>query len=298
MIFYFSTYILFPIAFVRVLAYTDDLIDITFGQRDSAFLIRDNQSLKYDSSIRFASASNLDRYEIDASLGFLHSSLTVLGDKLIKNSKFHVTVHSFDTEISEETKTLHFLCHASYYGKFSELGFESGNMCCIISINVSYFKELTSCVLVIDHLSENWICHASIQLPQALWKQNQSPEVTLAYTSSDFISNSYNKQQHDNHDNFKFCHLSLNHAKLSFVSIPSVSIAHTVPDAIRELGRSLLLQIPRRELKTNEEFLVTVRLKRFDDVSDFTLRYVKFRKPVFDVSVSFSRHVYAITYYT
>ncbi|CAH8570327.1 unnamed protein product [Schistosoma rodhaini] len=291
MIFYFSTYILFPIAFVR--AYTDDLIDITFGQRDSAFLIRDNQSLKYDSSIRFASASNLDRYEIDASLGFLHSSLTVLGDKLIKNSKFHVTVHSFDTEISEETKTLHFLCHASYYGKFSELGFESGNMCCIISINVSYFKELTSCVLVIDHLSENWICHASIQLPQALWKQNQSPEVTLAYTSSDFISNSYNKQQHDNHDNFKFCHLSLNHAKLSFVSIPSVSIAHTVPDAIRELGRSLLLQIPRRELKTNEEFLVTVRLKRFDDVSDFTLRceipsntYVEFVRVIWPAGVN------------
>ncbi|CAH8565419.1 unnamed protein product [Schistosoma haematobium] len=292
MILYFSTYILFPIVFVR--AYTDDLIDITFGQRDSTFLISDNQSLKYNSSTFFASASNLDRYEIDASIGFLHSSLTVLGDKLIKNSKFHVTVHSFDMEISEETKTLHFLCHAVYYGKVSELSFESSSMCCIISINASYFNELTSCVLVIDRVSENWICHASIQLPQALWKQNQSPEVTLAYASSGFISNPDNvKQQHDNHDNFKRCHLSLNHVKLSFVSIPSVNIAHTVPDAIRELGRSLLLQIPRRELKTNEEFLVTVRLKRFDDVSDFTLRceipsntYVEFVRVIWPAGVN------------
>ncbi|KAH8876406.1 Transmembrane protein 132E [Schistosoma japonicum] len=254
--------------------YTDDLVDITFRQRDSAFFISENQSLKYDSSTLFATASNSDRYEIDASLGLLRNSLTFLGDRLIRNSKLHVTVHTFDTEISEETKTLHVLCHASYYDKVNELKSESKSLCCVISVNASYFNELTSCVIVIDHLNKHWICHASMRLPPALWRQKQSPEVTLSYMFTEFASFSDNIKLHDVvHDNFKRCHLSLSDKKSPFTPLPSVSIAYLIPDATRDLGRSLLLQIPRRELKINENFFVTVRLKSFDDVSDFTLRY-------------------------
>ncbi|KAF5405349.1 hypothetical protein PHET_01131 [Paragonimus heterotremus] len=68
------------------------------------------------------------------------------------------------------------------------------------------------------------------------------------------------------------CDLPKDTSDLIFTPLPPATIARTVPDAIREIGKSLLLQIPRRELQTDEEFSVSVRLKRGDDVSEFTLR--------------------------
>ncbi|CAH8559723.1 unnamed protein product [Heterobilharzia americana] len=291
MIIHFSTYLYFVLCSVK--AYTDELVDITFGRRDSAFLISDNRSTKHELPVYFASASNSDRYEIKASIGLLHSSLTILGEKLLENSKLHVTVHTFDSEVSEETKTLHFLCHASYSEDINGLEFEPSSICCVISVNATYFNELTSCMLVIDSKQKIWICRASIKLPPALWKQKRSPEVILSFTSSGLYSFSDAiKRQDVSSDSLHHCHLTVSNLKPSFTPIPSVSIAHLVPDAFRDLGRSLLLQIPRRELKTNEDFFVTVRLKRFDDVSDFTLRceipsntYVEFIQVIWPAGV-------------
>ncbi|CAH8534236.1 unnamed protein product [Heterobilharzia americana] len=291
MIIHFSTYLYFVLCSVK--AYTDELVDITFGRRDSAFLISDNRSTKHELPVYFASASNSDRYEIKASIGLLHSSLTILGEKLLENSKLHVTVHTFDSEVSEETKTLHFLCHASYSEDINDLEFEPSSICCVISVNATYFNELTSCMLVIDPKQKIWICRASIKLPPALWKQKRSPEVILSFTSSGLYSFSDAiKRQDVSSDSLHHCHLTVSNLKPSFTPIPSVSIAHLVPDAFRDLGRSLLLQIPRRELKTNEDFFVTVRLKRFDDVSDFTLRceipsntYVEFIQVIWPAGV-------------
>ncbi|CAH8851328.1 unnamed protein product [Trichobilharzia szidati] len=156
-----------------------------------------------------------------------------------------------------------------------------------------YLHSLLCFVRVIDHKKENWICRASIKLPPALWKQKKSPELTLAYTASGLFSLSDDaKRQDASLDSSQLCHLSFNKLKTSFIPIPPVNIAHSVPDAIRDLGRSLLLQIPRRELKTNEDFFVTVRLKHFDDVSDFTLRceipsntYVEFVQVIWPAGV-------------
>ena len=266
-----------------VLNYTDELIDLSFHQRGSAFIINDKPSNSPDLPINFASASNNDRYLLNSRLGLLHKSSTIWGSRVLEKSHLHITVHTFDSEISEETKSVYFLCHAHHDGSSSKrgmnteseyrFGYPIQSVCCIIYVNASYFSDFTSCVLKIDSTNNTHICHASLNLPPSLWKQKKSPEISLSYTYT-YTDGSEKSRKESSHKTTHFCHLSDDLPNIGFISLPSINIAHSVSDAIREIGRSLLLQIPRRELKTNEEFYVPVRLKRHGDVSDFTLRWV------------------------
>lgn len=240
--------------------YVPDLVNVIFEPRNSVFKLVSNNSIENVNSIYFATASNTDIYSLQTKLGNLRKSLSFSGDKEVSMTSLHASVHLFNTEVDEKSKSIHFVCHVTLPVV------RSSPTCCVISLNTTFSHEFTSCILEKINDESVSLCHAQARLPAALWKQKNTPIISLSYTV--FKVNPFVYRNNKENE----CHISNSVHPPIFHSLPSATVVHLVPDAIRELGRSLLLQIPRRELRSNEEFVVPVRLKRGDDVSDFTLR--------------------------
>ncbi|KAG5444932.1 hypothetical protein CSKR_203109, partial [Clonorchis sinensis] len=241
-----------------------NVLDYSVYPLGSGFLLTRPNSEADEKKIFLATASNTDGYELTARIGPLARQAYFSGNRDLSEDPIQVLVHVVNQEVEEDTKTMNFLCHASSLQKSFRVPTPI-RICCVISVNTTFSHEFTSCILELTHVQGYVVCHAFIKLPAVLWKQKTAPSVTVSYTTV--------RINHvDNHNN--------NHSQCStqvsfsdgFITLPAATVVRSVPDAIREIGRSLLLQVPRRELRINEEFAVSVRLKRGDDVSDFTLR--------------------------
>ncbi|TGZ65923.1 hypothetical protein CRM22_005623 [Opisthorchis felineus] len=241
-----------------------NLLDYSVYPLGSGFLLTRPNSEADEKKVFLATASNTDGYEVTARIGPLARQAYFSGNRDLSEDPIQVLVHVVNQEVEEDTKTMNFLCHASSLQKSFRVPTPI-RICCVISVNTTFSHEFTSCILELTYAQESVVCHAFIKLPAVLWKQKTAPSVTVSYTTL--------RISHvDNHNN--------NHSQCSaqvsfsdgFIKLPTATVVRSVPDAIREIGRSLLLQVPRRELRINEEFAVSVRLKRGDDVSDFTLR--------------------------
>ncbi|TPP58735.1 hypothetical protein FGIG_06631 [Fasciola gigantica] len=251
---------------LNVEGYIRDLADVIFEPLNSAFILDSNSSVENKDTVYFATASNVDTYSLRSYLGIFQKRLSFTGDKEVSDSTLHASVHLFNTEVDEKSKSIHFVCHVIFPITHKSTQSPPSSTCCVISLNTTFSHEFTSCVLGgVDEKSVS-VCHAQARLPVVLWKQKNSPVIALSYTVFKVKPVVYRK----NKDNE--CYITNSVQPPVFHLLPTATVVRSVPDAIRELGRSLLLQIPRRELRTNEEFMVPVRLKRGDEVSDFTLR--------------------------
>ncbi|CAL8076473.1 unnamed protein product [Calicophoron daubneyi] len=265
-------FLLYPaIVFAEALllhASANDLIDFSFHPTGSAFFSGQEFGEHGKETTFFTTSSNVDRYRVGIDLGNLHDEFTFTGNTKLDDNPLHISVHMFNEEVDEQSKTLHFICHAvvnaKEYLRYKQQRGSFSSVCCVLSANTSFSHELASCTINTESYHETLICHSQLRLPSALWKQKNASPVLLSYAvfPSQTTENKISEYR-------ERCHVSTHEI---FRPLPSVSVARSVPDAIREIGRSLLIQIPLRELKTNEEFVVPIRLKRGDEVSDFTLR--------------------------
>ncbi|KAF6778670.1 hypothetical protein AHF37_02001 [Paragonimus kellicotti] len=255
--------------------YIHNLIELRIKPSGGGFLLDQVSSSGNGREVLFSTASNADKYEVTAALGLIEKSIQFTGSSAIDRSPYSISVHTLNVEVEEKSKTIYFLCHASLNNNNNAVpsgSSLSSRMCCFVTINTTFSQEHTSCVLDFTNFRESTTCSSSVKLPSVLWKQRSGSSIAISYTT---FSSYYNEQTIPS-NNHSFpnarCDLPRDTSDLTFTPLPPATIARSVPDAIREIGKSLLLQIPRRELQTDEEFSISVRLKRGDDVSEFTLR--------------------------
>ncbi|KAA3679562.1 uncharacterized protein DEA37_0004592 [Paragonimus westermani] len=261
--------------FLYLSAYIHDLVELRIKPSGGGFLLDQASSSGNGTDVLFSTASNTDKYKVTAALGSIAKSIHFTGSRAIDRSPFSISVHTLNVEVEEKSKTIYFLCHASLNSNndiVSPGSSSASYVCCFVTINTTFSQEHTSCVLDFTNFRESTTCSSSAKLPSVLWRQRSGSSIAISYTTFSIFTNEQTRPTTSHLFPNAKCDLPRDTSDVTFTPLPSATIGRSVPDAIREIGKSLLLQIPRRELQTDEEFSVSVRLKRGDDVSEFTLR--------------------------
>lgn len=257
-------------------AQLEDLIDVSFDPIGSAFILPNERNMEVGMGIKFSTASEIDKYDLRVSVGDLSDGTIFTGNTDLNPVAFKTSAHVFNAEVDEQSQTLHLMCHLSNLG--IDAKFLESTTCCVISINTTFTQEFTSCLLKTSVKHHTSTCYTSILLPSILWKQKVPPKISLAYAAFPFLLYGKNSSSKFSADRNTQCQNYVRDHPIHWSPLSLASIVHSVPDAIREIERVLLVQVPRRELRMDEEFVVPIRLKQEDFISEFIMRYVVFHQ--------------------